>query len=146
MSVINSLLQSTTLGQIMIKPVISVREDDEFHVVQERMSHHGIRHLPVVNEAGVLVGLLTERYLYKIHSPRKLEDGSWYYDKVTLDNFILKNVMIKDPFVLTAESSLAEAMQTMSQQKYGCVVVVDDYHMPCGIVTRNDILKFLLTK
>ncbi len=145
-AMIREILQKTPLKSIMVSPVITIRETDDFHVVQERMGNHAIRHLPVVNDAGVLVGLITERYLYKIHSPRKLEDGSWYYDKVSLDNFILKNVMLKDPFILKSDNSLEEAVEDMSQFKFGCVIVVDDYRMPCGIVTRNDILKFLLTK
>ena len=146
MSTIRNLLRSTKLEKIMIKPVITVHENDEFHVVQEKMETHAIRHLPVVNEVGVLVGILTERYLYKIHSPRKLEDGTWYYDRATLDNFILKNVMVKEPFTLHPEDSLAEAMKDMSQFKFGCIIIVDDYRMPCGIVSRNDILRFLLTQ
>ncbi len=130
----------------MVKPVIAVHETDDFHVVLEKMEVHGIRHLPVVNDAGTLVGIITERYLYKIHSPRKLEDGSWYYDKDLLDHFILKNVMIKDPYVLGLNSSLKEALETMIQFRVGSVVIVDDYRIPCGIITHKDILKFLLTQ
>ena len=146
MSAIHQLLQSTPLSQVMTKSVISVHETEEFHVVHEKMQNHDIRHLPVVNDAGVLVGLLTQRYLYKTYSPRKLEDGSWYYDKASLDSFILKNVMISEPYTLKPQSSLEEAMKTMVQCKFGCVVIVDDYRIPCGIVTRDDVLKFLLTK
>ena len=146
MSPIRALLRSTPLSKIMIKPVMTVHENDEFHIVQEKMAAHDIRHLPVVNDAGVLVGIITERYLYKIHSPRKLEDGSWYYDKQALDGFILKNVMIQDPFTLTPQNTLEEAVQAMSQFKFGCTIIVDEYRVPCGIVTRKDILKFLLTK
>jgi CBS domain-containing protein len=146
MSVVHSILQSTLLSEIMTKSVFSVYENDEFHVVHEKMENHDIRHLPVVNEAGVLVGLITQRYLYKIHSPRKLEEGDWYYDKASLDNFILKNVMIKEPYTLKSQNTLEEAMRAMVQFKFGAIIIVDDYRIPCGIVTRNDILKFLLTK
>ena len=74
MSAIRTLLQKTLLSQIMAKPAIVVRENDDFHVVRDKLETYNIRHLPVVNEAGILVGLVTERYLYKIHSQRKLED------------------------------------------------------------------------
>jgi CBS domain-containing protein len=110
------------------------------------MVTYEIRHLPVVNDAGSLVGLITERLLYKIHSPRKLEDGSFYYDDQMLDGFILKNVMFKEPFTLKPQNTLRDAVEYMTRSKFGCVVIVDDYRIPCGIVTRNDILKFLLTQ
>src|SRR5437868_8371116 len=100
MSEIQLLLSNTPISKLMTRPVVSLYETDEFHVVQEKMENHSIRHLPVVNDAGVLVGIITERYLYKVHSPRKLETGGFIYDKATLDNFILKNVMIKEPVTL----------------------------------------------
>jgi CBS domain-containing protein len=146
MSIVRPVLKDTLLKDIMIKPVKVVRESDDFHVVKDKLETFDIRHLPVVDEDGILVGLMTQRHLFKIHSPRKLESGDWYYDKEALDNFILKNVMIKEPFTLGPNSTLEEAMQTMSQFKYGCVIVVDESRRPCGIVTRNDILKVLLTK
>ena len=143
---IKEILQKTPLKSMMASPVITISETDDFSVVQEKLETHDIRHLPVVNGAGMLVGLITQRSLYKTHSPRKLEDGSWYYDKELLNEFILKNVMLTNPFTLKQNDSLAEAVKDMSQFKFGCVIVIDDYRMPCGIVTRNDILKFLLTK
>jgi predicted transcriptional regulator len=100
--------------------------------------------LPVVNDAGVVTGLISQRDLYKIHSPRRLEDGSWFYDQETLDTFILKNVMHQDPFMLKADQSLKDALGPMVLSKFGCVTVVDKYNCPVGIITRVAILKFFL--
>ena len=139
-------LKEVPIKDVMISPTITVRDTDEFHVVQDKFATFDIRHLPVVEEHGVLVGLITQRILYKIHSPRKLEDGSWYYDKELLDGFLLKNVMIKDPFTLKGTSALLEAIDAMCRFKLGSIPVVDDLRRPIGILTRGDILKFFLTK
>lgn len=141
---IQELLRSTKIKELMISPVVTVRESDEFHIVHEKLAGHDIRHLPVVNEPGCVVGLISQRHLYKIHSPRRLEDGSWYYDKDVLDGFILKNVMLKDPFLLKADNTLLEAMGVMVQRKLGCIPIVDPYRLPVGIITRGDILNFFL--
>ena len=141
---IKELLRSTELKDIMATKVITVHEHDEFHVVWEKFEVHGIRHLPVVNGHGCVVGLISQRHLYKVHSPRHLEDGSWYYDPEMLDGFILKNVMITDPFLLTSEKTLEVAMDAMVQFKYGCVTIVDNNLMPIGIITRIDVIKFFL--
>lgn len=142
---IQELLHSTRLKEIMVAPVVTVRENEELHVVLDKLITHDIRHLPVVNEPGNVVGLISQRHLYKVHSPRKLEDGSWYYDKDVLDTFILKNVMVRDPFLMQAENTLHEAMSAMAQSKFGCIPIVDRYRLPVGIITRSDILKFFLT-
>ena len=141
---IKEILRSTQLKNVMKSPVISVQEGADFHVVEDKMSIYDIRHLPVVDDQGHLKGLISERHLYKIHSPRKLEDGSWYYDQESLDGFILKNVMVKDPFLLKAENSLHEAMSAMAQFKFGCIPIVDNYRHAVGIITRSDILNFFL--
>ena len=128
----------------MTKPVITVSTEDAFHVVWEKMDVYDIRHLPVVNHLGCLVGLITERNLYKIHSPRKLEDGSWYYDSDLLDGFILTKVMVQAPFTLSPDNTLLDVMKAMTQFKYGCIPIVDKNLIPQGIITRNNIIKFFL--
>jgi CBS domain-containing protein len=142
--VIQEFLNSTQLKDFMASPPITVNEGDEFHVVQDKFATYDIRHLPVVNDAGCVVGLISQRHLYKLHSPRLLEDGSWYYDKDMLDSFILKNVMVKDPYMLKAGNTLKEALDAMAQHKFGCIPIVDEYRLPVGIITRSDILKFFL--
>ena len=139
-------LKEVLVKDVMVSPVITIRDIDDFHVVQDKFATHDIRHLPVVEEHGIQVGLITQRSLYKIHSPRRLEDGSWYYDKDLLDGFILKNVMIKDPFTLKASSTLLEAIEAMFQFKLGSIPVVDDLRRPIGMITGGDILKYFLIK
>ena len=129
----------------MTSPVITVNANDDFHVVQDKMAVHDIRHLPVVDHNGQVVGLVSQRHLYKIHSPRKLESGEWYYDKDMLDSFILKRVMVPDPRVLKPHTTLVEAMRDMVEFKIGCIPVVDDFKRSVGILTRDGILAYLLT-
>ncbi len=142
---IQELLHSTKVSAIMVSPVVTIRKSDDLHIVLDKFVTHDIRHLPVINEPGNVVGLISQRHLYKIHSPRRLEDGSWYYDKDMLDTFILKNVMVPDPFLLQAENTLHEAMSAMAQSRFGCIPIVDRYRSPVGIITRSDILRFFLT-
>jgi CBS domain-containing protein len=143
---IRQFLKTVKIQEAMIAPVMTVKETDDFALVHEKFDLYGIRHLLVINEPGVLVGLISQHGLYKVHSPRKLEDGSWYYDPELLNGFILKNVMLADPITLKAEQTMFEAVETMVERKFGCIPIVDDYNMPVGILTRSDVLKFLLIK
>ena len=141
---IKKFLMDTKVQEVMAAPVITVNETDDFALVQEKIALYDVRHLPVVNEKGIIVGLITQRDLYQIHSPRRLEDGSWYYDKEALNQFILKNVMLAKPFTLKPDNSLYEAIDATVRFKFGCIPIVDDYKHPCGILTRDTILKFLI--
>ena len=139
--VIRKYLTETKLIEVMKSPVISVHQNDSFHVVYDKMQSGIIRHLPVVNDVNKMVGLITQRDLYRVHSPRKLLDGGYYYDREALDSFILKEVMIKDAFTLTPEHTVGDALKAMADFKYGCIPIVNKYHEPVGIITNTDILK-----
>ena len=135
------LLKKVKLSEIMTDKLITVREDAPFHEVADKIQANGIRHLPVVDKDNKIVGLLTERDLYKIQSPRKLEDGTWYYDRDMLDGVILKDVMIRDPFRMKPDNTVAEAILVMVEKKFGCVLIEDAAGKLCGIMSYVDLLK-----
>ena len=142
---VQDLLNSIKLKDVMTSPVITVQEWEDFHVIYDKLETYDIRHLPVVDDSGRLVGLISQRHLYKICSPHRMENGGWHYDKDMLDSFILKRVMLRDVYVLKPHNTVTEAIKDMAEFKVGCIPVVDDSNRPVGIVTRDSILNFILT-
>lgn len=51
----------TNLRNVMSRNVVTVREDASFAEAKRLMVLHGVRHLPVVDNNGNLVGILTLR-------------------------------------------------------------------------------------
>jgi CBS domain-containing protein len=51
----------TSLKSVMTKKVVTIPEDASFAEARRKMISRGIRHLPVVNEKGKLVGLVAIR-------------------------------------------------------------------------------------
>lgn len=138
---VRALLNKVKLEDIMTAPVITVNVNTPFHEVADKIRQNRVRHLPVVDEKEKLVGLLTERELFKTQSPRRLEDGTWYYDPEALDGFILKNVMIKDPFTMSPNDTAAEAILEMVRLKYACVCIIKEDRVLAGIITYIDFLE-----
>ena len=138
---IQVLLNKVKLKEIMVENVITLEVNEPFSLVEEKFRQFGIRHLPIVDDKKKLVGIITQRDLYRTVSPRKDEEGNMIYDKDVLDNYILKHIMTKNPFTLTAENSVAEALLAMVDKKYGVVPIVDKNNFLCGIVTQIDILR-----
>jgi len=60
-SVAKKVPLDTHLKKVMSKNVITVRKKDSFANAKRLMILHGIRHLPVVDRKGHLVGMLTIR-------------------------------------------------------------------------------------
>lgn len=138
---IRKVLKETRLKEIMTTPVISIRVDEPFSHVEEKFRTHGIRHLPVVDMENVVVGVITQRDLYRVVAPHHLDDGSWYYDRDMLDDEILEKVMTIRPRTFHPEDSIADALLEMAKTKYGCFPIVDKAGKLCGIITQIDILK-----
>ncbi len=59
--VAKSVQLDQTLDKVMTKNVVTVKEDASINEVREIICTHRIRHLPVVNQEGKLVGLLSVR-------------------------------------------------------------------------------------
>lgn len=51
--------QQTQIVTLTRKPVVIAHENEELNAVIERMRNHGIRRMPVVDQEGALVGIVT---------------------------------------------------------------------------------------
>ena len=138
-----ALFNDIQLKTIMNMPPIVMNINDPFHKVAEKLQTYQIKHLPIVDNGGRLKGLMTLRDLYRLQSPRKLLDGTLYYNKEELDKFMLEFVMIKDPFAYQGRNSIGEAIIKMSKGNYGCIPIVDENHVMIGIVTQSDIIRVI---
>jgi acetoin utilization protein AcuB len=134
-------LKQVLIVDIMSPNVVSISMYDPFSEVEAKMRQYGIRHLPVLDWNGKLTGLITQRDLFRICPPRISEDGSRFYMKEDLDEYILRHVMIKNPYCLKPEDHLAEALFVMADKRLGCIPIIDDEKNLIGIVTRTDIIK-----
>jgi CBS-domain-containing membrane protein len=97
----------------------------------ERMYMDNIRHLPVVDEGGRLVGLLSTRDV-SIAALRGLE----------LHDTRVDAVMTPAPYSCPTDSSLIAVVERMERDRIGSAVVVRN-GKPCGIFTTIDALRAL---
>jgi CBS domain-containing protein len=129
------------LNTVMTKEPLCIDIDEPFSRVWDMFQGNNIRHLPVVDEQGILKGIITQRDLYRVESPRVTLEGELVYDKMSLDRHILKYVMTKKVFTLSPDDTLRFAIQAMIHEKYGCIPIVDEHKCLVGIVTPVNILK-----
>jgi acetoin utilization protein AcuB len=109
----------------------SIGRDQTLAKAHERMREHRIRHLPVL-DAGVLVGVVTERDLRFIETLRDVDPT-----KVRVEE-----AMTPEPYFVAPNASVREVAQEMAKHKYGCAVVMDGARV-VGIFTTTDALHAL---
>ncbi len=59
-------MKTTTLGSVMTRNPVTVNENDSARRVMELMNHFGFRHVPVVDEEGRLIGVVSLRDISRL--------------------------------------------------------------------------------
>ncbi len=137
-------MKDVLLKDIMTKDPVTLNIDESFCRVAQIFQERDIRHLPIVNAQGQILGIISQRDLNRITSPKKEPDGAYLYDPVELTKYILKQHVIQKVYSLTPEDSLEKAVELMAQYKLGCMPIVDADKKVVGITTITDILFLFL--
>ena len=134
-------LHAIFIKEFMTKKPFVLEPGETMVDAYEKMHNHQIRHLPVVNENGELVGIFSATDLNRAYTPRETESG-WFYDKEGLNLLSLSHFMTKDPLTLTPENTLKEAAEMMARTKFGCLpIVAPGTRKLVGIISYVDVLR-----
>ena len=118
--------------------------EDNLELISRGMDRYNLRHLPVVSDEK-LVGLITHRDLLRIAVSSLVVEtpsGKALQEKLDQTTFVAE-VMTPDPVTVSPTTTIAEALELLISNKYGCLPVLDEEEKLVGIVTEFDFLKFL---
>lgn len=100
---------------------------------KELMDEHRIRHLPVMDQEGQLVGILSDRDVNLALNPKSLR----FKKAAVVGDFMNWPVLTID-----RKTSLSDVARCMSEQKVSALIVTSA-GQPVGIVTTEDMLNLL---
>ena len=116
----------------MSTDLFTVRPDDLVEMVARVMEWRDVRHVPVEDEEGRLVGIVTHRSLLRILADR-LPGG-------VEELIAVRQIMNPDPVSVAPTTPVAEAVELMRRRRIGSLPVVEDGRL-VGIVTVYDFLE-----
>jgi len=123
----------------MTRNPISVSPDTLVLQAQKTMKDNKIRRLPVVDK-GKLVGIVTHRDLLEAAPPR----GTSLYDlNYLLSQMKVKDLMKKNPIVITPYTPVEDVLRIGQEEKIGSFPIVENGRL-VGIATESDIVRFLI--
>jgi len=105
----------------------------------EYMNEQNIRHLPVVDKAGKLVGLVAEEDLLKAEPSSATLLSVWEIHSL-LNKLKVQDVMVRDVITTTEDTAIEEAAQLMLEHKIGCLPVLRGDTL-VGIITESDMFR-----
>ena len=144
------------VSEIMTKNVVTVPADSTLIKTAKILADNNISGAPVVNTEGKLVGIISEKDLFKALYPGHAEfyeaPGVW----IDLDQLEEKTVesadkpiadlMSQEVVTVNADTSLMQVGSIMLVRGIHRVVVVGQEEQIEGVVTRRDIYKNILKR
>jgi CBS domain-containing protein len=120
-----------TVGQFMTTDLFTVGPDDLVDLAASVMDWKHIRHVPVEDDEGCLVGLVSHRDLLRLLAQGILASQA--------GPVAVRRIMKTDLVTVTPTIPTLEAIELMRRRRIGCLPVIEGQRL-AGIVTAHDFL------
>ena len=119
-----------TVEQFMSRDLFTVRPDDVVDLAASLMEWKHIRHIPVENDKGEIVGIVSHRDLLRFFAEEKSRAA---------EELIVRDIMKTKLFTIEPETRTLDALYLMRDKNIGCLPVCKDGKL-IGILTAHDFL------
>ena len=129
------------IDQSMTREVISVGPETLIPEAHALMIKNGIRHLPVIVEDDLLVGIVTDRDIRSAMPSTVLSEDEKTDEQKRLAAMQVKDIMTANPVTVSPSDTLADALLMMQDFKVGAFPVVDGQRKLKGIISIRDLMR-----
>ena len=133
--------QALTLGTLMSHEVQALSPQHTVRDALMLMQAHHIHHIPIVDDTGHLVGLVSETDLLRF-IPIQPDGETASGDHPPLLTPI-KELMVRDVATLPAQAHVADAIRLFQARRFHSAPVVDGEQRVIGMITETDLMKLL---
>ncbi len=124
---------------LMVTNVITLKPNDDLAELYDRMDDEHIRHMPIVDRDGDLVGLVTERDLTRVALGSQT-DLPLSLQQDLLRGRKIREIMATEVETIEPDQPLKDAALELLENKVGCLPVVEGSHV-VGILTEADFVR-----
>ena len=125
-----------TIDEFMTSDPFTLGEANTIDDARSVMTEKHIRHIPITDKAGHLLGLVTQRDILKATAPDTTASGDGANQK-------LSEIMIQDISTVHPKDSVRQAAIYLQSHKYGCLPVIAD-DLLVGIITDSDFIDIAI--
>lgn len=120
-----------TIKEVMTPELVSISINSKMAEAAELMMKHRIRHLPVKNENGEVVGILSSKDI-SIYDRFRRSDVGFFMNSPVLS--------------IEQSATVKTAALKLLENKISCLMVCDSSENVVGIITTDDLLWYLVEK
>lgn len=130
------------VGERMSHPVITVYPETSLEEALERMRKEHIHRLPIVNRRGELVGIISERDIFRA-LPSEATTLSVWEQQAAVHKLTVQRYMIQEVITVDEDAPIEEAACLMVDNHVSGLPVTCEGRMT-GIITETDLFKVFL--
>ena len=125
-----------TVAEVMSKPAITVRASDHLGMAAARMSKKAIKRLPVVNDKGKLVGVLSRVDILRVVTGKSAQKVTAPLGAATS----VKDVMSLSVPLVQRDDDLATVVEKMLEGGYHRLIVIGPEGKAIGLISDSDLV------
>ena len=129
------------VSDLMSTETVTIQRNDRLTLADHAMKERAIRHMPVLDDAGQVCGILSQRDLFRGALLKNLGYGG-NLEKKMMDSMVVKEAMVSPVITTTPATDIQKAASTMIEHKIGCLPVISNGELQ-GILTEEDFVRWV---
>jgi len=129
------------VSRSMTRKVITAGPETGIFEAQELMTQSKIRHLPVIETDGRLVGIVTDRDIRSALPYEFFKKHPSMQEKEKFSKLQIKDIISKNPITISPTYTIQDALLMIQDAKVGALPVVDEENRLTGIISVRDLLR-----
>ena len=130
----------STVAQLMTTDPFCVTRDATLKDAHDLMRTKNVRHIPVIDDKGELVGMLTQKVMIAKVMGLMAQYGATALERKEKQQLVA-DIMLTDFAAITPEQTLAQVAGFFVSNRHGCMPVVDAQNKLKGILTSSDFVR-----
>lgn len=137
---------SIMVKDVMDKDTPTVKPDTKIKDLVKILVKHNVRFVPVVNDAGMVVGGISESDLMKLIRIQPLPTISAVWTNMPKDivNKTVTEIMNPRPITINERAEMSNALNLMSVSNVNVLIVLDMNNKLAGLVRFRKIIEKML--
>ncbi len=129
------------VSERMSKDMITANPDMTIFEAKKIMTEKDIRHLPIIDGVGKLLGIVTDRDVRDAMPSTLLKKVDYDITLAKIMNFPVKDIMTTNPLTIFPYYTIQDTLLVMQKKKVGALPVIDQEGHLQGILSTRDLLR-----
>ncbi len=129
------------VSRSMTQKVITTGPEADVFDAYEKMTQNRIRHLPVIDADGRLIGIVTDRDIRSALPYSMMKDPARTAETEKVKDLKVMDIMTADPKTIGPHHTIQDALVLIQELRVGALPVVDKEGKLKGILSVRDLLR-----